>query len=154
VFPNRRALASTIPGPHLIEKRIYRAAVSQMLRTTDRRWVADILLIFLIHGQKDWQRSIITTGSVQGPHKIKWQISCFETPGLDVLYKITSVRDKRSGPQGKGTVGSKIRAPSSPLHFCGPRKLNVNRQNYCYAFYIITKHNLVQRLQIRGFDIL
>jgi hypothetical protein len=40
VFLNRRAaaryraLASIIPGPRLIEKRIYRAAVSQRLRTT------------------------------------------------------------------------------------------------------------------------
>jgi hypothetical protein len=40
VFLSRRAaarywaLASIIPGPRLIEKRIYRAAVSQRLRTT------------------------------------------------------------------------------------------------------------------------
>jgi hypothetical protein len=40
VFLNRRAaaryrtLASIIPGPRLIEKRIYRAAVCQRLRTT------------------------------------------------------------------------------------------------------------------------
>jgi hypothetical protein len=43
VFLNRRAatryraLASIIPGPRLIEKRIYRAAVRQRLRTTGLR---------------------------------------------------------------------------------------------------------------------
>jgi hypothetical protein len=34
VFLNRRVLTLIIPGPHLIEKRIYRAAVWQRLRTT------------------------------------------------------------------------------------------------------------------------
>jgi hypothetical protein len=34
VFLNSRALASIIPSPRLVEKRIYRAAVWERLRTT------------------------------------------------------------------------------------------------------------------------